>query len=194
MKKIGFLLAVSVLMASWLNADPIPDGVAYVFLKRDGAQNLGHVGGAFLFKDKDGTLKFRCFATENPKGTPVEPAKTKGFWTEVCPNNHDDVVAIFKKRKYTDWKKLEIKGAYPDLALAMMEKRSKEDYNVASRNCENDVYDVLHNEEMGKRTGYGVTANSFTSKVYIGWVQEVRIGPNIWFDEHIGATSSGKIK
>ncbi len=174
------------------------NGVAYVFLNRRGANGLGHVGCAFLLSN--GML--RCTATENQMGTPVTIAENKGFWTEDCANQLESVKQVFRKRRkitspsgellfsdpYTDWKRLDVNNVNPEQATAMMYKRSKENYIFSNRNCENDVYDILHDEG----SGYGITANAFFNKVYIGWVQ-TQPTPNAWFALGIGESASGTL-
>jgi hypothetical protein len=182
-------------------------GIAYVFLNRNGAAGLGHVGGAFLMTNG----QMRCFATENLPGKGITPAAYKSCWIEDSNNDLASIVQVFQKPRsvvvpagvagiapgtytnhggnnYTDWKMLEASSVDPDQANRMLNKRRTEDYNILNRNCENDVYDVLHDEG----SGYGITANSFISKIYVGWVQ-TSFGPNAWFDDHIGATDSGSL-
>ena len=186
------------------------DGVAYIFLNRNGAGGLGHVGCAFLLEN--GML--RCTSTENPAGNGYSAAPYKGFWTEDCANTLNDVIRTFQKRRvitipvgakdknglpmnpgqggtwenarYTEWKRLDVRNVNPVQATAMMLKWSREGYSITDRNCENDVYDILHDEG----SGYGITANSFFNKIYVGWVQ-MAFGPNAWFDNHIGASAHG---
>jgi hypothetical protein len=188
------------------------DGVAYVFLNRKGANGLGHVGCAFLLEN--GML--RCTATENQAGNLYSAAQYKGFWTEDCFNQLEDVINTFQKERtisippdakdkngfpmnpgagqdwsnapYTEWKRLDVSNVDPVQATAMMIKRSREGYSITDRNCENDVYDILHDEG----SGYGITANSFASSIYVGWVQSA-FGPNAWFDGHIGASAYGSL-
>lgn len=186
------------------------NGVAYVFLNRKGAGGLGHVSCAFLL----GNGMMRCTGTENQSGNAYAAAQYKGFWTEDCPNRLEDIIRTIQKERsisiplgakdknglpmnpgqgdtwyserYTEWKRLDVSNVDPERATAMMFKRSKEGYSFTDRNCENDVYDILHDEG----SGYGITANSFASKVYVGWVQSA-FGPNAWFDDHIGASAQG---
>ncbi len=186
------------------------NGIAYVFLNRNGAAGLGHVGCAFLL----GNGMLRCTGTENQAGNGYSASEYKGFWTEDCANDIDAAVRTFQKdrkitiplgakdknglpmnpgqgatwhnARYTEWKKLLVNNVDPEQATAMMLKRSREGYSITDRNCENDVYDILHDEG----SGYGITANSFTSRIYVGWVQSA-FGPNAWFDGHIGANEHG---
>ena len=188
------------------------NGVAYIFLNRKGANGLGHVGCAFLLEN--GML--RCASTENQAGNAYSAAQYKGFWTEDCPNTLNDVIRTFQKpriiniplgakdkngflmnpgqgkiwenSRYTEWKRLDVSNVNPSQATAMMLKRSNEGYSITDRNCENDVYDILHDEG----SGYGITANSFFNKIYIGWVQ-MAFGPNAWFDNHVGASAYGRL-
>ena len=186
-------------------------GVAYVFLNRNGAKGLGHVGGAFLMANGN----FRCFSSENQTGSSWISARYKGCWVEDCQNSLEAVIRTFQKprvlviptwitdnagfqikpgsypnERYTEWKRYEVDDAYPDIANAMLAMRQGEDYNLVSRNCENDVYDVLHDTEgfPAQRSGYGITANDH-EHLYIGWVQ-TSFGPNQWFDEHLRASAS----
>lgn len=187
------------------------DGVAYIFLNRNGAQNLGHVGAAFLMENG----LFRCFATENQAGGANVPAQYKGCWVEDCDNDLGAVIETFQKTReliipngvsndwgqvitagsyynarYTDWKRLDVSNVNPERANVMLQLRRGEPYNLADRNCENDVYDVLHDQN----SGYGITANSFISAIYVGWVQSFTdIGPAKWFDFHIGASEQGTL-
>lgn len=184
-------------------------GVAYVFLNRNGAKGYGHVGGAFQLANGN----FRCFSSENQTGSEWISANFKGGWAEDCHNSLEAVIRVFQRprllvippgirdnfgkpvkpgsypnERYTEWKRFDVDAAYPDIANAMLAKRQGEDYNVVSRNCENDVYDVLHDTEGFARSGYGISANK-DAPVYIGWVQ-TSLGPKTWFDEHIRASAS----
>lgn len=165
-------------------AGKLQNGRAYVFLNRNGAGGLGHVGGAFQFKDEKGKLKFLCFSTE--KGALF--SSNKGSWQEIVDNKEMDVINMFMSHgSYTDFKRLDVKNVNPDQAFAMLAKREKEWYMLVNRNCENDVYDVLHDED----SGYGVTAKDNGNNLYIGWVQSAAT-PNFWFDDHIRASDSSK--
>ncbi len=187
------------------------DGIAYVFLNRVGANGLGHVGGAFQMADG----LFRCFASENQTGSAWISAGYKGCWVEDCENSLQAVINTFQRprtlliptditdnfgnpikagsypnERYTEWKRFDVQDVYPDIANAKLAMRQGEDYNLAGRNCENDVYDVLHDSEgfPPQRSGYGITANDH-EHIYIGWVQ-TSFGPNQWFDEHLRASAS----
>ena len=185
------------------------DGIAYIFLNRNGVKNLGQVGGAFLM----GNGQVRCFATQNQAGAQSFniPARYKGCWVEDCDNDLDAVIRTFQKTReliipngvtnnwgqiitagsyynarYTDWKRLDASNINPEQANAMLQIRRSEPYNLLARNCENNVYDVLHDEN----SGYGITANCFANTIYVGWVQSAAT-PESWFDNHIGASEQG---
>lgn len=172
---------------------------------------MGHVGAAFLMANG----MFRCFATENQSGNGYSSALYKGSWVEDCNNDLDAVIRTFQKTRtisipmgakdknglpmnpgqggtwsnarYTDWKRLDVSDVDPDRANAMLFKRQKEGYSITDRNCENDVYDVLHDEG----SGYGITANDRFG-IYVGWVQSA-VKPEDWFDDHIGASAQGSL-
>mmetsp|Transcript_16036 Transcript_16036/g.23929 ORF Transcript_16036/g.23929 Transcript_16036/m.23929 type:complete len:177 (-) Transcript_16036:122-652(-) len=163
------------------------EGSAFVVLKRDGARKFGHVGAAFELANGE----FVCFSTDNPNGSASCLAKDKGFWHETVANK-SEALELFKGKGYSDYKYLVVNNVDPNQALLKMSEISQLDYNIMNRNCENDVYDVLHDEG----SGYGITANANwmfrNNKCYIGWVQEVlQPGPNHWFDANIAATESG---
>ena len=187
-------------------------GKAYIFLNRNGAPlfgfEFGHVAGAFRLANG----QMRCFGTENLIGSAYTPAAYKSSWCEDCHDDLASIIKVFQKprsivvpsgvsnikpgtytnhggNQYTNWKMLEIDDPDPDQATYTLQKRSQEDYNVVSRNCENDVYDVLHDEG----SGYGISAWD-REPVYMGWVQSFdKLGPTAWFDNHIRATESGAI-
>jgi len=158
---------------------------AFVFLKRDGASNAGHVGACF----ENWSGSFTCFSTDNSSGGPTTESgcDDKSFWS-LTVSDADAALEYFERDSYTDWKRLDVFDVDPSHATAKMQWLAKQPYNIVNRNCENDVYDILHDE----RSGYGITANKDAKNngCYIGWVQGSLV-PNTWFDGSIGATASG---
>ena len=147
---------------------------AFVLLKRGDPVGLGHVAGCF--EEDDGN--FMCFSRH-----------VESFWYENKPDQ-DAILKHFKDWGYTDWKRLDVYDADPKQALAKMNELKDMEYNLIYRNCQNAVYDILHDEG----SGFGITANSWwrNNGCYIGWVQEVlNIGPTHWFVSNIAATASG---
>jgi hypothetical protein len=114
---------------------------AAVFVRRSGANGVGHVGWAF---DCDAILA-DCGAVENPSGDPlnVQPIDM-GFWTDTSI----DPVQFAKLRQYDEVKYFDLSGAQPAMAYGKMLWVAAQPYEVVGRNCLNDVYDVL--------TTYGV--------------------------------------
>eukprot|EP00578_Thalassiosira_sp_NH16_P008481 CAMPEP_0181119772 /NCGR_PEP_ID=MMETSP1071-20121207/23779_1 /TAXON_ID=35127 /ORGANISM="Thalassiosira sp., Strain NH16" /LENGTH=264 /DNA_ID=CAMNT_0023204339 /DNA_START=93 /DNA_END=887 /DNA_ORIENTATION=+ len=156
---------------------------AFVFLNRGAVHGLGHVGGCFEEEDGD----FTCFSDDGPNARPQ-------FWTKT-DIKQADVLLLFKGKEYTDWKRLDVYSADPAQALTKMNEVMDQNmkYNLVWRNCQNDVYDILHDEG----SGFGITADwTFKNNgCYIGWVQEVmNPGPTHWFDENIAATETGYIR
>ena len=176
---------------------------AFVLLKRGDANGLGHVAGCF--EEENGY--FVCFSTDNPDGDLVQIEgyvydmvssngvpfsfcdkwEGKGFWIETKAKQ-DEVLDLFKGKGYTDWKRLDVYDSDPDRATSRMKTVACMPYNIVNRNCQNDVYDVLHDEGLG----FGTTANSKSRNngCYIGWVQ-FPPAPNNWFDHSVAATASG---
>lgn len=169
-------------------------GHAYIFLKRNGAANLGHVGGAFQII-QDGEYKILCFATENKSGkatTPANDPDAKNFWMKILPNSQSVVLQYFKDLGYTDWKRFDLNSVDQTKAKNKLDDVKNRGYNITNANCENDVYDVLHDE-----SGYGISANASHAPwspvpFYMGWVQ-VGFGPNDWFDSHVHSNDRGKL-
>ncbi len=148
---------------------------AFVLLKSTGAHGLGHVAGCF--EEEDGG--FMCFSRHEAN-----------VWYERKADQ-EEILKHFKGWEYTNWKRLDVFNADPEQALAQLNVQKGEEYNLAYRNCQNTVYDILHDES----SGFGITANFFAKNngCYIGWVQKSG-GPNIWFVEAIAATEAGKFR
>jgi len=151
---------------------------AFVLLNSRGAHGFGHVAGCFEEEDGD----FMCFSDDGPNASPQ-------FWMETKANQAE-VLSLFQGKGYTDWKRLDVKDANPDHAMSKLNEVKDMEYNLIYRNCQNDVYDILHDEG----SGFGITANlaARNNGCYIGWVQEVdNPGPNHWFKYKIAATETG---
>ena len=154
---------------------------AFVLLDSGGAYGFGHVAGCF--EDEEG--KFKCFSDDGPEASPQ-------FWIETKANQAE-VLSLFQGKGYTDWKRLDVYNANPAQAMTKLNKVKDMEYNLLWRNCQNDVYDVLHDEG----SGFGITANSVfrNNGCYIGWYQEVNNpGPNHWFHYKIAATETAKFR
>lgn len=122
---------------------------AWVFVRFNGAQGLGHVGWAFQW-DAGRAI---CGATENPSGGgligPVA-AKDKGAWHSCIPLQ--DVLREFTRSHvgcpaYDAVKVINVPAANPGNAWNTMSWCEQQDYWVTGiprgRNCMDDAFDVL---------------------------------------------------
>mmetsp|Transcript_8495 Transcript_8495/g.14431 ORF Transcript_8495/g.14431 Transcript_8495/m.14431 type:complete len:282 (+) Transcript_8495:129-974(+) len=150
---------------------------AFVLLKSDGALGFGHVAGCFELEEGAG---FQCFSRDD-----------NDFW-EDTKANQEEILNHFKGWGYTDWKRLDVFNADSKQALAKMNELKDKDYNLIFNNCQNNVYDILHDEG----SGFGITADvrNRNNGCAIGWVQlasEGDVGPNQWFRDWVYASESG---
>jgi hypothetical protein len=141
---------------------------AAAVVRYEGASGAGHVGWAF---DASAML-VNCGSVENPSGFPTCPVLAMGFWdAEVA-----DPVPEFEQRKYVDIKFVDL--ATPDIAKATSTIAwvRLQPYAVISRNCLDDVYDVL--------CAYGVRDLPAPSHDYL---------PNEWFGMWAGSGVSARL-
>lgn len=130
---------------------------AGAFVRRSGADGLGHLGWCFQYVD--GT--FCDGAVENPSGTPVSPPGQTGFWSQRV----SDPVAPMQLEKYDAFKMFEIQGGDSNDADKTVAWVEQQPYLVIFRNCMDDTYDVLR--------AYGITGLPLPC---------LDIIPNDWFD------------
>jgi len=125
-------------------ANPQRDGItqvrAAVFVRYAGAFGLGHVGWAF---DCDAQLA-DCGAIEDPGSDPIVQPVDMGFWTDTSI----DPVPFAIDRKYDEVKYVDLETAAPAAAYGTVLWVAAQRYIVVTRDCLDDVYDVL--------TSYGV--------------------------------------
>ena len=131
---------------------------AGAFVRRSGADGLGHVGWTFQYPDGS----FCDGAVENPAGTPMSPPGQTGFWTQTVV----DPDPPMKLRDYDAFKLFEIPTGNPDQADKTVAWIGLQPYLVIFRNCMDDTYDVLRS--------YGIPDLPLPM---------VEITPNRWFDQ-----------
>ncbi len=130
---------------------------AAAFIRRSGAEGLGHVGWSFQYSD--GT--YRGGSVENPAGMPVMPPGGTGFWSERIL----DPVAPMRLLSYDVFKMFEVPNSDHGRADSTVAWIAQQPYVVIFRNCMDDAYDVLR--------AYGVPALPLPM---------LEITPNHWFD------------
>lgn len=129
---------------------------AAIFIRRNGAGGLGHVGWAFEYTDG----LHNAGAVENPPGTPVASPTDMGFWT-VKTNNP---VQPMQQRDYDGYKIIDLERGNAPKAWSTVLWVKKQWYTLLFGNCMDDVYNVL--------TAYGVQLP----------LPAQYVTPNAWFD------------
>jgi hypothetical protein len=108
---------------------------AVVFLRRSGADGIGHVGWAF--DNGDGT--FTAGSIENPHHSLYTNPRDMGFWVARA---HDPIVPM-RDRRYHEFKVIDLAQGELKTALRVVKWVSRQPYEVVGHNCMNATYDVL---------------------------------------------------
>lgn len=109
--------------------------LAYVFVRYHSGDGAGHVGWGFELPDG----RVCAGSVENHSGSLLTPPKEMGFWRECTYGFVDE----FAKRSYDDARVLHARRADYLQAYRVTKWIDQSAYRAASRNCEDDVYDVL---------------------------------------------------
>lgn len=108
---------------------------AYAFVRYNSGDGAGHVGWGFELPDG----RVCVGSVENHSGHLFTPAGDMGFW---CEPHYDFAVRMLHGR-YDDLRHFEVPhGNYTD-AYRVTRWIKESAYRAATRNCEDDVYDVL---------------------------------------------------
>ncbi len=121
------------------DSDIIPsDGLrAVVFLRRNGAMGLGHVGWAFEWR----TGWFNAGSVENVSGRAFARPDVMDFWTL---HTLDPVSAMQRQLEpYDEYKIFTVTAPNPRDAWGAVVWVSRTPYSVVRHNCADCVYDVL---------------------------------------------------
>ena len=108
---------------------------AVVFLRRSGADGIGHVGWAF--DNGDGT--FTTGSIENPRHWLRTSPHEMGFWA-VCAR---DPIIPMRDRRYNEFKVINLGQGDLNAATRVVKWVSQQPYAVVGHNCMNATYDVL---------------------------------------------------
>jgi hypothetical protein len=111
------------------------NAVAVVFVRRSGADGIGHVGWAFGCGDQT----FNAGSVENPHHTLHTQPQKMGFWTIRTR----DPIAPMREHAYNEFKVIELAHADPGYAWRVVAWASRKPYDVFGRNCMDVTYDVL---------------------------------------------------
>ncbi|MEZ4861629.1 MAG: hypothetical protein R3C14_09990 [Caldilineaceae bacterium] len=108
---------------------------ALVFVRRNAAYGIGHVGWAFTLSEGI----FNAGAVENHHGGLITPSSRMGFWML----HTYDPTAPMRKRRYTEFKVIQLEEADPATAEGVARWVGAQAYEFIGRNCMDDTYDVL---------------------------------------------------
>jgi hypothetical protein len=109
--------------------------VGVVFVRRSGADGVGHVGWAF--DGGDGT--FNTGSEENPRHTLRTRPQQMGFWMIRTR----DPIEPMRERAYAELKVIDLAEGDPAYAWQVVAWLSHRPYDVFGHNCLNMTYDVL---------------------------------------------------
>lgn len=108
---------------------------AVVFLRRSGADGIGHVGWAF--DNGDGT--FTTGSIENPHHSLYTNPRAMGFWAVRAR----DPSIPMRERRYNEFKVIDLHQSNLNNALGVVKWVSRQPYELIGHNCMNATYDVL---------------------------------------------------
>jgi len=130
---------------------------AAAFIRRSGADGLGHVGWSFQYPDG----AYCGGSVENPAGLVVSPPGGTGFWSQRII----DPIAPMRLLSYDAFKMFEVPNADVGRADSTVAWIAQQPYVAIFRNCLDATYDVLRS--------YGVPELPLPT---------LEITPNHWFD------------
>ncbi len=136
--------------------------IASTFIRRQGANGLGHVGWAFEYNNGTSIIG----AIENFTGGPFVDPGAKGMWHRLVKNHK--VLSYFKAMNYDEYKLFELPVNRIDVngAIAVLKWWEQQPYNVLTSNCLHATYNIL--------SRYGVVLPK------VDWE---RIAPNNWYNQ-----------
>ncbi|MFF5172380.1 hypothetical protein ACFY3U_07080 [Micromonospora sp. NPDC000089] len=114
---------------------------AYVFVRPNGANGLGHVGWGYRVTCT-GTFYFG--SVENPSGSAVVlPGGDNGFWW--AQGRQSQMLAEMRSRGYTNYRFARLYGPIPDpdSATQFAAGSAGRGYQVIGNNCADNAYGVL---------------------------------------------------
>ena len=108
---------------------------AAAFIRYHSGEGFGHVGWAFDF----GADVANAGSVENHSGHIISSSKEMGFWSVFSREPTQDM----RLRAYDDVKAIDVPDADPVRAYRTVLWIQTMGYRAFTRNCEDDVYDVL---------------------------------------------------
>lgn len=153
-------------------------GQAYLFVHRDGAHHLGHVGWGF--SQEDGSLL--CGSTENTgPHRIVPPGGDTTSWTRVCASEAEMLAEMRRQHcprpgqpnAYDAYKHTQVAAPSAQRARETAAKMKEAGYNLIGNNCLHHTLAIL--------CAYGVPEGRDGLASVL-----IHPGPNAWFDASLG--------
>jgi hypothetical protein len=122
-------------------------GLAYVFLRKDGAPLppgfAGHVGWGFNFERQPGNWDAFCGSTENPTGAAfIKPGDGNGYW-DARTDKEEEMFRLFRRRNYHAFKVAKVEKIWPDNAALEAKSTKAAGYTAIGNNCLDHVFRIL---------------------------------------------------
>ena len=124
--------------------DNFMKGLAYVFLRKDGAPLVrgwaGHVGWGFLVNE-EGALLFG--STENDSGQPyLPPGSNNGWWSQRA-SSEAEMIEVIAERNYDAYKVATVRNCDPKGAELTAIETGTRGYIGTWNNCLDHTWDIL---------------------------------------------------
>jgi uncharacterized membrane protein HdeD (DUF308 family) len=140
---------------------------ALVFVRRRGANGLGHIGWGFEWENS----WYYVGSVENSGRKPFARPKDMGFW---CLQTVDPITTMYtQERSYDEYKRFCVVHSHPEAAWKMLAWEHQEPYSFVHHNCCDVAYEILR--------AYGCSEVLDPAQEYI---------PNDWYDALPGTSSS----
>lgn len=150
-----------------LRSAAVTRGKARVYCRPSGAENNGHIGWAFTINDSGHAEEWLVGGTENIHFlSPATNWAEKNCWFKRVANPDQEMTAPcnvsltqdqirklssqtlpvweYFNLRYDLYCEFEVENPQIDAAKKQYNLTSKEDYNVVTRNCMHDTYNILH--------------------------------------------------
>ncbi len=121
----------------FLDNIPLTTRRAVVFVRRLGANGLGHIGWAFEWNNG----WFNTGSVENKKNKPYVKPEEMGFW---AAHTLDPIATMYNQNSmYDEYKLFYVEQPGPKEAWSIAIWESRQPYSALRHNCNDVVYDIL---------------------------------------------------
>jgi hypothetical protein len=117
-------------------------GLAYVFLRKDGAAVVGFFAGHVGWGFQVGEDRFFCGSTENTSGAPfVAPGGDNGWWGQEA--SKEEMFDLFRQLNYDAYKVGTVRNSKPEAAKSAAIASKGWGYKGLGNNCLDHVWRIL---------------------------------------------------